>query len=457
MERRGTHDVARSMATPTTRSGGVAADTGIERIAKRVRRHPSEPLTALMHHYSVENLRACYESLDGQKALGVDGVTKADYGENLESNLEDLHRRLQQQAYRPQPVRLVEIPKEDGGARPLGISCIEDKIVQEMTRRILEAIYEPVFIETSYGFRPQRNCHDALRQLNREVMMNAVNWVADIDLAKFFDTLPHPEMVSVMRLRIRDERVLRLITRMLKAGVQTSEGVVVEERGSPQGSICSPVIANIYLDYVLDQWFTEVVRQHCRGYCSIVRYADDVIAVFEREDDAQRFMRVLPRRLEKYGLRVNESKTQLLAFGKRKARECLQKGQAAPTLDFLGLTHLWGRSRRGLVRLKRKTSKKRFRRALKQLKLWLKQVCGVWRLPQIWQGVGQKLRGHFNYFGVSDNSGALQRFLKQVRHLLFKCLNRRSQRRSFSWASFNRYEVRYPLPRPGRLVSLHSY
>lgn len=294
MERRGTHDVARSMATPTTRSGGVAADTGIERIAKRVRRHPSEPLTALMHHYSVENLRACYESLDGQKALGVDGVTKADYGENLESNLEDLHRRLQQQAYRPQPVRLVEIPKEDGGVRPLGISCIEDKIVQEMTRRILEAIYEPVFIETSYGFRPQRNCHDALRQLNREVMMNAVNWVADIDLAKFFDTLPHPEMVSVMRLRIRDERFLRLITRMLKAGVQTPEGVVVEERGSPQGSICSPVIANIYLDYVLDQWFTEVVRQHCRGYCSIVRYADDVIAVFEREDDAQRFMRVLP-------------------------------------------------------------------------------------------------------------------------------------------------------------------
>lgn len=219
-------------------------------------------------------------------------------------------------SYQPQPVRLVEIPKEDGSVRPLGISCTEDKIVQEQTRRILEAIYEPEFIETSYGFRPQRSCHDALRQLNREVMMHPVNWIADMDLARFFDTMPHQDILSVLRLRIQDERFLRLIARMLKAGIQTPGDVVWDELGSPQGSIVSPVIANIFLDHVLDKWFTEVVSAHCRGYCSILRYADDAIAVFEHEEDARRFMNVLPRRLAKYGLRLNENKTHLLAFGK---------------------------------------------------------------------------------------------------------------------------------------------
>ena len=457
MERSGTHEVNRSRATPTTRRGGATATTGIGRIASRAQREPTAPFTALMHHYSVENLRVCFETLDGRKALGVDGVTKAAYGANLESNLQDLHRRLHQMSYQPQPVRLVEIPKEDGSVRPLGISCTEDKIVQEQTRRILEAIYEPEFIETSYGFRPQRSCHDALRQLNREVMMHSVNWIADMDLARFFDTMPHQDILSVLRLRIQDGRFLRLIARMLKAGIQTPGGVVWDELGSPQGSIVSPVIANIFLDHVLDKWFTEVVSAHCRGYCSILRYADDAIAVFEHEDDARRFMNVLPRRLAKYGLRLNENKTHLLAFGKRQARQCLRSGQRAPTFDFLGLTHYWGRSRNGHVRMKRRTSKKRFRRALKQLKQWLCRVRSVYRLPLIWQGVGLKLRGHFNYFGVTDNSPALQRFVKAVRHLLFKWLNRRSQRRSFTWAGFQRYEARHPLPRPGRLVSLHSY
>ena len=258
MERRGTHTVTRLMETPSTLRGGATATTGVERIASRARTHPEEPFTALMHYFSVENLRACFESLDGNKALGVDGVTKAQYGQDLEANLEDLHRRLHQMSYRPQPVRQVEIPKEDGTMRPLGISCTEDKIVQEMARRILEAIYEPVFIETSYGFRPKRSCHDALRQLNNEVMGKSVNWVADIDLAKFFDTMPHQEILAVLGLRIKDRKFLQLIARMLKAGIQTPGGVVCDELGSPQGSIVSPVIANIFLDHVLDKWFTEV-------------------------------------------------------------------------------------------------------------------------------------------------------------------------------------------------------
>ena len=304
MERRGAHTVARLMETPSTPRGGTPATTGVERIARQASRRAEESFTALMHHFSVDNLLACFKSLDGSKAVGVDRVTKADYAENLEANLQALHRNLHQMSYRPQPVRQVEIPKADGGMRPLGISCIEDKIVQEMTRRILEAIYEPVFIDTSYGFRPKRSCHDALRQLNTKMMRQPVNWIADIDLAKFFDTMPHREILTVLGLRIKDRRFLRLISRMLKAGIQTPGGVLYDELGSPQGSISSPVIANIFLDHVLDKWFTEVVSNHCRGYCAVVRYADDAILLFEREDDAHRFMQVLPRRLEKYGVHL---------------------------------------------------------------------------------------------------------------------------------------------------------
>ena len=314
------------METLPTPRGGAATTTGVDRIATRARQAPQTRYTSLMHHFTVDNLRSCFESLDGKKATGVDGVTKAMYGQHLEANLQALHEKLHQMSYRPQPVRRVEIPKVDGSRRPLGISCLEDKIVQEMARRILEAIYEPVFIDTSYGFRPGRSCHDALRQLNHEVMSEAVNWIGDLDLAQFFDTLPHVEILAVLSERIADRKFLRLIARMLKAGVQTPGRVVYDELGSPQGSMVSPVIANAFLDHVLDQWFMQTVRQYCRGYCALIRYADDALAMFEREADAQRFMRVLPKRLGKFGLRLNAHKTHLLAFGKRQAWRLLPAG-----------------------------------------------------------------------------------------------------------------------------------
>jgi RNA-directed DNA polymerase len=407
-----------------------------------------------MHHFTVDNLRACFEALDGTKAPGVDEITKAMYGQNLEANLQALHQKLHQRSYRPQPMRRVEIPKADGTMRPLGISCIEDKIVQEMTRRLLDAIYEPVFLDISYGFRPGRGCHDALRQLNHEVMREPVNWVVDMDLAQFFDTMPHTEILAVLSEQIADQKFLRLIARMLKAGVQTPGGVVYDELGSPQGSIVSPVIANAFLDHVLDQWFVGVVRQHCHGYCNLLRYADDALAVFETEDDARRFLRVLPLRLGKFGLRLNTQKTHLVAFGKRLAWQVLGGGGRMPTVDFLGFTHYWGRSRSGKARLKRKTSKKRLRRALVELNQWLRQERSARKLPDLWQAIAQKMRGHVNYFGVTDNSRALYLFEGKGHHLVFKWLNRRSQRRSFTWESFRRYFNRHPLPRPGRLVSL---
>jgi group II intron reverse transcriptase/maturase len=366
----------------------------------------------------VDNLRACFAALDGTKAPGVDGVTKDVYAQHLEEPLQGLHRQLHQKSYRPQPVRRVEIPKEDGTTRPLGISCTEDKIVQEMTRRILEAIYEPLFLEPSYGFRPGRSCHDAVRRLNQEVMSRPVNWIADLDLARFFDTMPHTEMRAVLTERLADRTFVRLIARRLKAGVQTPGGVVQDELGSPQGSIVSPVLANVFLDTVLDQGVATIVTQHCRGDCGVLRYADETMALFEREDDAHRFMRVLPLRLAKLGLRLNPQKTRLLAGGKRQAWHAFKAKQRLPTFDFLGFTHYWGRSRTGLLRLKRKTSKKRRRRALVALNQWLRQERNTRPLLEIWQATTRKLRGHFNYFGVTDNSRALYRFKEAVRKLV---------------------------------------
>ena len=442
------------MATSTTRRGGEMATTGVERIAQRARQEPHTRYTLLMHHFTVGNLRACFASLDGKKATGVDGMTKAMYGQHLEDNLQALHQKLHQRAYRPQPVRRVEIPKDNGGTRPLGISCLEDKIVQELARRILEAIYEPVFLETSYGFRPGRSCHDALRQLNLEVMTKPVNWIADLALAQFVDTMPHVEILAVLAERIADQAFLHRIARMLKAGVQTPGGVVYDERGSPQGSIVSPVSANAFLEHVLDQWFVQTVRQHCRGYCALIRYADDALVVFEHGQDAQRFMRVLPQRLRKFGVCLNREKTRLLAFGKQQAWQAFREGTPLPTFDYLGFTHYWGRSRIGKARLKRKTSKKRLRRALVEINAWLRQARNARKLPDLWQAVAGKIRGHLTYFGVTDNSHALKQFRMAVRRVLLKWLNRRSQRRSFTWAGFLRYEARYPLPRTTRLVPL---
>jgi group II intron reverse transcriptase/maturase len=349
-----------------------------------------------MHHFTGDHLRACFESLDAKKAVGVDGGTKAMDGQDLEANLQDLHRRLHQMSYRPKPVRRVEMPKEDGSMRPLGISCVEDNIVQEMGRRLLAAIYEPVCINTSYGFRPGRSCHDALRQLNHEVMSEPVHWLLDRDLAKFFDTMPHAEIRAVLSARIADQKLLRLIARMLKAGVQTPGGVAADELGSPQGSMVSPVIANAFVDQVLDQWLVTVVRQHCRGYCALIRDADDALAVVEREGDARRVWRVLPLRLGKFGVHLNTEKTRVLPFGKRQAWRAFRDGTRLPTFDDLGFTHYWGRSRTGTARVKRKTSKKRLRRAWVEINHWLRQERHARKLPDLWQAVSRKMRGHFN-------------------------------------------------------------
>jgi RNA-directed DNA polymerase len=452
-EHRGAQGVTDARATPSTHRGGAMATTGIESIATRARREPGATDTALRPHFTVEHLRACFEALDGTKAPGIEGVTKAMDGEHLEDNLQALHQKLRPMASRPPPVRRVEIPKEDGTTRPLGISCTEAKIVQELTHRILEAIDEPGFCETSYGFRPGRSCHEALRRLTREVISAPVNWIADLDLAQFFDTMPHTDILAVLAERITEQPFVCLSARRLKAGVQTPGGVVPDELGSPQGSMVSPVIAHVCVDKVLDPWVATTVKAHGRGDGVLLRDADDTRLVCAHADEAQRVMRVLPWRLATFRWRLNAQNTWLVPFGKRAAWRALHAGQRPPPLDCLGLTHDWGRSRRGLVRLKRKPSKPRLRRALVAINQWRRQERHERTLPDLWPAMARKMRGHFNDFGVTDNSPALWPFDHAVRRLVCTWLNRRRQRRRFSWESFRRYEARHPLPRPGPLVS----
>jgi hypothetical protein len=285
-------------------------------------------------------------------------------------------------------------------------------------------------------------------------MRPPVNGLVDLDRAQFCDTMPQPESLAVLAQRLTARPFLRLIARRLKAGVQTPGGVVHDAVGSPQGSIVSPVSAHVCLETVLDQWFATVVTRHCRGYCAILRYADDAMARFEREDDAHRCRRVLPLRLGTFGLRLHTRQTHLLAFGTQGAWQALQTGPHPPTGDSLGFTPSWGRSRNGLVRVTGKPSKKRLRRALRDLTQGLRQERKARKLPDLWPAMARKMRGHCNYFGVTDNRRALYRFERAVHKLLFTWRNRRSQRRSVTWESFRRYAAQHPLPRPGPLISM---
>jgi RNA-directed DNA polymerase len=453
-EPRGAQPGARAMATSSTRRGGATTTTGVERIAQRARSQPEAGCTALLPHFTVDNLRACFLALDGTKAPGVAGSPKAMEGQPLEEHLHARHPKLHHMSYRPHPVRRVEIPQADGTTRPLGGRCTADQIVQARARRLLEAIHEPVGLETSYGFRPGRSGHDARRRLHAEVLRPPITWIVDLALAQFFDTRPQQEILAVLAQRSTDVKFLRLIARRRKAGVPTPGGVGQDALGSPQGSLVSPGIAKVVLDTVLDQGLAPVVTRHSRGYGAILRYAAETMTLFAREDDAHRLRRVLPLRLGQCGLRLHTHKTHLRAFGKQGAWQALQTGHRPATVASRGFTHDWGRSRKGRVRGKRKTAKKRLRRALRDLTQWLRQERPARKLPDRWQAIARTMRGHFNYCGVTDHSRARYRFERAVYTLLCTWLNHRSPRRSFTWERFRRYAARHPLPRPGPLLSM---
>jgi RNA-directed DNA polymerase len=418
--------------------------TQLERIAWLSKQKPDQKFGSLMHHFDLVALLHCFEQLDEKKAVGIDGVTKEDYARNLLGNLQELIVNLKKMAYRPKPVREVLIPKEGkpGATRPLGISILEDKIVQKRFQQILESIYEPLFLDCSFGFRPGKGCHDAIEALQHHLFNNVTQTVIDIDLKNFFGTIDHKLLEEILKEKIIDTRFMRYISRMFKAGVLSNGDLKISDEGVPQGSICSPILANIFAHYAIDTWIEEMVKPHCKGKIAAFRYADDMVICCQYDTDAQRIRRTLVKRLEKFKLQLNEEKTKLVPFDKIQASKGIKQG----TFDFLGFTFYCGVSLGKRIIPKLKTKGKTFRAKLKKVNEWCKQIRNQIPLKEIWRTFKAKLRGHVQYYGVSHNAIWVKKFLDEARKIMFKWLNRRSQMKSFTWEQFDKFVERNPLP-----------
>jgi group II intron reverse transcriptase/maturase len=409
--------------------------------------------TSLAHHIDLRWLHEAFLRTRRDGAPGVDGQTGADYVANLPVNLQALLERAKSGTYRAPPVRRVHIPKGSGPeTRPIGIPTFEDKVLQRAVVMVLEAVYEQDFLDCSYGFRPGRSAHQALDSLWRQTMKGRGGWVVEVDIRKFFDTLDHAHLRELLRQRIRDGVLLRLIGKWLQAGVLEDGNLTFPATGSPQGGVISPLLANIYLHYVLDVWFEREVKPRLKGRAFLIRYADDFVMGFACEGDARRVLDVLPKRFGKYGLSIHPEKTRLAAFRPPSARGGPGSGSRAGTFELLGFTHYWGRSRKGIWVVKRRTAGSRFRRAVRRMAQWCR--VNLHRpIAEQHQALGQKLRGHFAYYGITGNGEALRRFRDAVTRLWRKWLSRRSRGRLLPWDHFSRLLKRYPLP---AAVVVHS-
>jgi len=434
-------------------SGFITVSTKLERIAKLAREMPQAALTTLAHHIDIDWLREAYRRTRKNGATGVDRQTAAEYAGNLEVNLRLLLERAQSGSYVAPPVRRVHIPKGDGSqTRPIGIPTFEDKVLQRAVAMVLEAIYEQSFMDCSYGFRPGRSAHQALRLVQSQTVKMAGRWVLEIDIRKFFDTLDQRQLRDIVRKRVRDGVLLRLISKWLNAGVMENGAIEYPEAGTPQGGVISPLLANIYLHEVLDDWFVRQVAPRLVGRAVLVRYADDVVIIFGNEQDARRVFDVLPKRFAKYGLTLHPEKTRLVDFRRpdRRALPSPDNGDVRSrpgTFDLLGFTHYWAKSRKGYWVVKQKTAADRLRRALKRIADW----CRRHRHEPVrdqWTALKRKLLGHFGYFGITGNYQALHNFSVRVIGAWRKWLSRRSQRAWISVEKMKRLLERYPLPQP---------
>jgi RNA-directed DNA polymerase len=455
LEGRGPHMVGRSEETPVVHSSEEPVATKLHRIAEKARKEPGFKFTSLYHLMNEELLRECFKRLRNDAAAGIDNVTKEMYAVNLDANLSNLIERLHRMAYIPQPVRRKYIPKPGSDEqRPLGIPCLEDKLVQAGLVRILEAVYEQDFIGDSYGFRPGRSCHKALRALSETVEGKPVNYVAEADIKGFFCNLKQEWLIKLLEHRIGDRRIIRMVKRFLRAGVAEDGSVMVSDEGTPQGGVISPLLANIYLHYVLDLWFEKVYLKSCTGFARLIRYADDFVVCIQYKTDAERFREELGKRLGKFGLEVEPTKTRVVEFGRFAVQNAKRKEGRAETFDFLGLTHYCGTTRDGKrFRMKRVTARKKFTAKLLAFKEWLK-MARTMKTKELWETAKSKLRGHYNYYGVTDNLPGIKRFAKEVKELLFKWFNRRGKRGCLNWEEFILMLERFPLPEPRIKVNM---
>ena len=440
---------AEGNAASETRSGpsaGLSALSDLDRVRRVARKDKDARFTALLHHVDVDRLRAAYWAIRPKAAPGVDGVTWTEYGQDLEANLRDLHARVHRGSYRARPSRRVFIPKADGRLRPLGIAALEDKILQRAVVEVLNAIYEADFLGFSYGFRPGRSSHDALDALAAGITRKKVNWVLDTDFREFFTSLDHRWLERFLEHRIADKRILRLIQKWMAAGVIEDGAWTESLEGVPQGASASPLLANVYLHYVFDLWAHRWRIRHARGDVVIVRFADDAVVGFEYRQDAERFWADLRERLAKFSLELNADKTRLIRFGRFAAQQRKERGLGKPeTFQFLGFTHICGRTKAGRFKLTRITDKKRMRTKLSKVKAELIRRRHL-PIPDQGRWLASVLRGHCNYYAVPDNSKAINAFRFRIIGHWLAALRRRSQRTRLTWKRMYRLAERW-LPR----------
>lgn len=411
---------------------------GIERKATREKQHRFENLYRLLNRY---NLGSAWKHVNKKSAYGIDKQTAKEFEVSLDSEIKELEYQLIKKNYRSKLIKRVYIDKPGGGKRPLGLPVVRDKLLQTLCKKILEAIFEPVFTESRYGYRRNRGAKDAVGQLSRELNFGKYGYVVEADIKSFFDNISHEWLIRMLEVKIADRQFIRLIKKWLKAGVMTEENKVLKPtKGTPQGGVISPVLANIYLHYVLDIWFEKIVKVKAEGRCMIISYADDFVCAFQYKRDAEKFMNSLGERLKKFNLELAMDKTKLIKFTRFKKKE-------SGSFDFLGFTYRWETSRKGKDIITHKTSKKKFMKSVEKMKSWIKEQRNC-RLRNIISKLNDKLRGYYNYYGVIGNWNKIQQFHNIVIKLLYKWLNRRSQRRSFNWIQFNEKMKWYNLQKP---------
>jgi group II intron reverse transcriptase/maturase len=435
--------MAKLMSVQTV--GGKQKTTNLERIGRRASFRKDTVFNNIGYVVDLNLLRESYRQLDGKKAVGMDGVTKASYGEKLEENLQDLLARIRRNAYKPQASRLVDIPKEDGSTRPLAIACFEDKIVQQAVSKILTAIFEPQFLPCSYGYREGINGHEALRALMKCSNQNPNGVTVEIDVRKYFNSIPHINLQSILREKISDKRFLKLVEKLIRAPILVNGKAELNKIGCPVGSIISPILSNVYLHYVIDSWFSEISKTHLKGRAAEVRFADDMVFVFQFKEDAEKFYKVLPKRLEKYGLKLHEDKSSMIQSGSKAAKEAELRGERLPTYKFLGFVCYWGKSREGWWRLKFKSRSDRFAGKLKGLRKYLRENLSE-ETHKTLERVKKIVVGWINYNAISDNRRRVSSFILLSKRALFSWINRKGGKRKMNWEKFGRVlkRVNYP-------------